>query len=398
VGIVDRRLDVLVIGAGPTGSAAAKYAALRGAEVLLIEKRAEIGTPVRCGEGVSRGWLAEIGLPPSHEFICHEVAGARIIAPDGTSLLLDHQLAGNETGYVLERDLFDRYMAKDAAKAGVEIMIKTSAVGLLEDGGRVVGARCEHMGELFDVRADVVIGADGFESQVGRWAGLRTHLRTRDIDACLQYTMAGVDGDSRFNDFYLGSCAPGGYAWVFWKGADVANVGMGVNLSRIRDRAEVKRYLDALIARVPGLAKGEVIEEVAGAVSVSMPLERTIASGVVLAGDAARLIDPLTGGGILNGCLSGKYAGEVAAEAVDAGDSSEAFLRRYEKRWRGRLEEELARHYLIKERLLKVDDETINKVIRAVSEIGVERLNTRTVIEAIRARHPELLKAFDGLL
>ena len=395
---MDRDVDVLVIGAGPTGSTAAKYAARNGAETLLIEKRSEIGTPVRCGEGVAKRWLEEIGLAPSHEFICHEVDGARIIAPDGTTLVIDERIAGNECGYVLERDMFDRHLAKEAAKAGAEMMIKTSAVDLLRSDGTVVGARCEHMGEIFAVRARVVIGADGFESQVGRWAGLETHLRTRDIDACLQYTLVGVEGDPRLNDFYLGSCAPGGYAWVFWKDRDVANVGIGVNLSKIRGRADAKRYLDALIARTPSLAKGEIIEEVAGAVSVSMPLERTVAPGVILAGDAARLIDPLTGGGILNGCLSGKYAGEVAGAAVEAGDPSQAALREYEDRWWSRLEEELARHYLIKERLIRVGDDTINKVVRAVADIGVERLTTGAVMDAIRARHPELLKEFEGLL
>src|SRR5439155_1459951 len=272
-----------------------------------------------CGEGVAKRWLEEIGLTPSPEFICHEVDGARIIAPDGTTLLLDETRAGNECGYILERDLFDRFLAREAAKAGADIMIKTSAVALLREDGRVLGARCEHMGETFDVHADVVIGADGFESQVGRWAGLEAHLRTRDIDACLQYTLVGVDGDPRLNDFYLGSCAPGGYAWVFWKDRDVANVGIGVNLSKIRERADAKKYLDRLIERTPGLARGEIVEEVAGAVSVSMPLDRTVAPGVMLAGDAARLIDPLTGGGILSGCLSGRYAGEVAADAIEGG-------------------------------------------------------------------------------
>ena len=393
-----RDVDVLVVGAGPTGSTAAKYAALGGADVLLIEKRSEIGTPVRCGEGVAKRWLEEIGLEPTKEFICHEVDGARVIAPDGTTLVLDNALAGNECGYILERDLFDRHLAKEAARAGAEIMIKTSAVDLRRDDGHVTGATCEHMGDTFDVRAKVVIGADGFESQIGRWAGLQTHLRTRDIDACLQYTLVGIEGDPRRNDFYLGSCAPGGYAWVFWKAPDVANVGIGVNLSKIHDRAEAKRFLDALIARTPALAEGEIVEEVAGAVSVSLPLERTVADGVMLAGDAARLIDPLTGGGILNGCLSGKFAGEVAASAANAGDASESFLRTYEKRWRARLEEELARHYLIKERLIRVDDDTINKVIRTVAEVGVERLSTQAVLEALRTRHPGLLSAFDGLL
>ncbi|HKW42991.1 MAG TPA: NAD(P)/FAD-dependent oxidoreductase [Thermoplasmata archaeon] len=395
---MDREVDVLVVGAGPTGSTAAKYAASSGARVLLIEKRSEIGTPVRCGEGVAKRWLEEIGLSADQEFVCNEVDGARIIAPDGTTLVLDETRAGNECGYVLERDLFDRHLAKEAARAGADIMIKTSAVSLLRDDGRVLGARCEHMGETFDVRARVVIGADGFESQVGRWAGLETHLRTRDIDACLQYTMVGIEGDRRLNDFYLGSCAPGGYAWVFWKEDDVANVGIGVNLSKIHERADAKKYLDALIARTPSLAKGEVIEEVAGAVSVSLPLERTTAPGVLLAGDAARLIDPLTGGGILNGCLSGKFAGEVAADAVANGDASEYILNRYDKLWRSRLEEELSRHYLIKERLIRVDDATINKVIQAVRDVGIERLSAPAVLDAIRTRYPELLPAFDGLI
>src|SRR5437899_12792124 len=85
---VERDVDVLVIGAGPTGSTAAKYAARGGAEVLLIEKRSEIGTPVRCGEGVAKRWLGEVGLAPSREFIWHEVDGARVILPDGTTLVL----------------------------------------------------------------------------------------------------------------------------------------------------------------------------------------------------------------------------------------------------------------------------------------------------------------------
>src|SRR2546428_13026069 len=117
----------------------------------------------------------------------------------------------------------------------------------------------------------------------------------------------------------------------------------------------------------------------------------------MLAGRAARLRGPPTGGGILNGWLSGKYAGEIAAEASKP-DSTEDLFQAYERRWRTRMEEELARHYLIKERLIRVDDETINKVIRAVSDIDVQRISTQSVLDAIRNRYPEVLQAFDGLL
>jgi len=77
---------------------------------------------------------------------------------------------------------------------------------------------------------------------------------------------------------------------------------------------------------------------VAGALSTNKPLPRTVTAGLMLVGDAARMIDPLTGGGIANACLSGRLAGEVAAQALQAGDVSEAFLQRYERAWRSRLE------------------------------------------------------------
>src|SRR2546428_11840861 len=285
----------------------------------MIEKRTEIGTPVRCGEGVAKRWLDEVGLEPSKAFIAHEVDGAKVVAPDGTVLVVDEARAGNECGYILERDLFDRHLAKLAAKAGAEIRIRTTALGLLQEDGRVVGARFQGMQGMYDVRAQVVIGADGIESQVGRWAGLERPLKTRDIDACLQYTIVGVEGDPSLNEFYLGSCAPGGYAWVFWKDDDTANVGLGVNLSKLKDKAETKAYLDRFIAAHSHLAKGEILEEVAGMVTVSLPLERTGMPGLLLIGDAARMIDPATGGGLLKGALSGKNAGKLAPRAVPSG-------------------------------------------------------------------------------
>jgi len=390
--------DVLVIGAGPGGSTAARYAAENGARTLLIEKRTEIGTPVRCGEGVSKTWLEEIGLRPSKEFVAHEVEGARVVAPDGSSLLVDATRAGNEVGYVLERDLFDRHLAKLAAKAGADIRVHCAATGLLHDNGQVTGARCIHMGTELEVRARVVIGADGFESQVGRWAGLKTHLRTRDIVACLQYTLVGIDGDPRYSEFHLGSCAPGGYAWVFWKGPGIANVGLGVNLSKVKDKAEAKAYLDRFVSSRPGLAKGRVLEEVAGAVSVSLPLEKTVAPGVMLVGDAARLIDPVTGGGILNAGLSGRLAGQNAAAAVKAGDASEEALGAYERAWRGRLEEQLCRNYLIKERLMKMDDPLISMIVRALSQCDLKRLSVPEILAALRQKLPDVVKEFEGIL
>lgn len=393
---MDLEVDVLVVGAGPTGSTAARYAAAGGADTLLIEKRQEIGTPVRCGEAIGRTWLDGVGLRASPEFVAREIESSRVFSPDGTPLTISGY-AGAKGGYVVERDLFDRALAKEASRAGARIEIKTTALDVFRDGDRVTGAVCEHMGETWDVRASVVIAADGFESQVGRWAGMTAPLRARDLVSCLQVTLAGVEGEPEFSDLHLGSEAPGGYAWVFWKAEDIANVGLGVPLSRLKDRAEVKRYLEAFIARRPGLAKGEAIEEVAGGVTTSLPVDRSAAAGILLAGDAARLIDPLTGAGIQNGLVSGRLAGEVAARAVREGDASGEFLGAYDRAWRSQLEEDLARHYLVKEGLQKLDDATVDRVFHAIADAHLEPLTVRSVLDVLRSRTPEVLKAFEGL-
>ncbi len=390
-------VDVLVIGGGPTGSTAARFAAAGGARTLMIEKRQEIGTPVRCGEGIGQGWLEAVGLSPDKAFVAHAIDALRVVAPDGTTLMVPGA-GGGKGGYVVERDLFDRYLAKEASRAGAEIAIKTSALGLLSERGRIAGAVCEHMGETFEIRAQVVIGADGFESQVGRWAGLQPPLRTRDVASCLQYTLVGAEGDPRFSDVHLGSAAPGGYAWVFWKGADVANVGLGIPLSRLKDRAEVKAYLDAFVRHQPGLARGEVIEEVAGGITSCLPAERSVTAGLLLAGDAARLVDPLTGAGIENGLLSGRLAGETAARAVREGDASETALMAYDRAWRSRLEEPLARHYLVKEALQKVEDATIDTILGAIVEANPQPLTVGTILDVMRQRCPETLAAFEKLV
>ena len=153
--------DVLVVGAGPGGSAAARHAAKAGCRTLLIEKRAEIGVPVRCGEGIAQRWLADLGIAPDSDILLHAAEGVRVVAPDGSCLLLGAPTPGGAVGYTLDRTRFDQHLAAEAARAGAEVRIRTSAVGLRTEAGTVVGARCEHMGRTYDVRAAVVIGEIG---------------------------------------------------------------------------------------------------------------------------------------------------------------------------------------------------------------------------------------------
>jgi len=395
--VQDLRTDVLVIGGGPAGSMTAKWAAKQGAKVLLIEKRQEIGSPVRCGEGMSKDWLKEVGITPGR-WINLEVEGARIYSPSEKVFEINEKHAGNEVGYVVERDEFDKQLAIDAANAGVEIRLKTSAVSMLREGGRIAGAKVKQFGETFEVRAPITIGADGFESQVGRWAGLSTNIAMRDMDTCLQYRMTNVGCDTRYCDFYLGKVAPGGYVWVFPKADGLANVGIGVQVSQVSSPADAKNYLDRWIDHHPEYARGKKIDMVGGGVSISAPLKQTVVDGFMLVGDAARMIDPLTGGGIANGCIAGKICGTVAAEAVAAGDVSKDYLQRYEKGWRARLEEKLYRNWLAKEKLVTLSDDTFDKIIDVLSGVHLEKLSVHNILKAVHAKYPEVTKEFEAFL
>ncbi len=378
--------DVVVVGAGPGGSMAAKTCAENGLNVLLVEKRQEIGAPVRCAEGIGKRDLERF-VEIDRRFISAEVVGAKIYAPDGTEITLTEEMAGNEVGYVLERKIFDRHLAKLASKAGAEVMVKTSAVGLerTKDGVRV---RLRRMGEEFDVECRIVVGADGVESRVGKWVGIDTTLKLDEIESCVQYLMTGIDFDPEYCHFWFGrDLAPGGYVWLFPKGKDSANVGVGVMPSMAKKPP--KAYLDEFIDG--RYSNGKIVEVVAGAVPVKGEIETAVADNVMLVGDAARHADPITGGGIANAMRAGYYAGKVASEAISKGDCSAKFLRKYDELWKNDFGKDLAKKRKLQQKLLKMDDETISKLMRTLKECKLEEISVRAMIRVLIKKHPKLL-------
>jgi digeranylgeranylglycerophospholipid reductase len=351
-----RSYDVVVVGAGPGGSTAARVAADAGLSVLLLEKRQEIGSPVRCAEGVGRDALIGF-IEPDPLWIAAEVDKAEIISVvDGETWTLR---AEGGRGYVLERRVFDRVLAEQAAQAGAEVQVKTAVTGLLMDEGRVHGVSIERgdffAGDRVEVQARVVIAADGVEAQLGRWAGLEVQLSLRDTMTCAQYLLAGIETDPTCTRYVIGhKVAPGGYAWIFPKGAGKANVGLGVQADLWQAQGSGKEtVLDALIRFIesrPALAQGCPVTLVTGNVPSALPPACLVLDGLMLVGDAARQVDPLTGGGITNAMVAGKLAAQVAAEAIAAGDTSADFLGRYGQAWRRDIGRKMARNYRLRER------------------------------------------------
>lgn len=360
-----RRYDLIVVGAGPAGSMAAYTAARAGLAVLLLEKRQEIGSPVRCAEGVGHEQLVPF-IEPDRRWIAAEVRAAEIVAVAGS--LARSLRADGGRGYILERRVFDRVLAERAARAGAEVRVKTAATGLLLEGGRVRGVRFRGgdspggAGEV-EVEAQVVIGADGVESEVGRWAGLSGPLPLADTMVCAQYLLAGIEVDPACTAYTFDpELAPGGYAWVFPKGEGRANVGLGVCAELARSSA--LDYLHRFIESRRSLAQGRPVTLVAGNVPVALSPARLVRHGLMLVGDAARQVDPLTGGGIANAMAAGRLAAEVAVEAITAGDPTAAFLSRYQERWRGSLGRKMERNYRLRLRFA-AHERTDERFLRA---------------------------------
>jgi len=341
-----RGYDVVVVGAGPGGSVLAREAAKLGLSVLLLEKRQEIGSPVRCAEGIAHEMLVPFIEPDPH-WISAEVSKAQIaVIGDGTTVA--RQAEGTQ-GYILERRIFDRVLAEEAAQAGAQVMVKTAATGLLLEDGVVRGVVARGPDGTMEIECAVVIGADGVESQVGPWAGLDTVLPLRDAMSCAQYLLAGIEIDPACCYYYIGrQVAPGGYAWVFPKGEGKANVGLGVQADLAANSA--LNYLNRFIESQSHLARGSPVTLVVGGVPVGPVLPCLVASGLMLVGDAARQVDPLTGGGIANAMMAGRLAAEVAAQAIAAGDTSAEALAQYEQRWMAGRGHKMARNYRLKER------------------------------------------------
>ncbi len=301
-------------------------------------------------------------------------------------------------GYVLERHLFDKALARDAAKAGAQIMLRTSCTGVIRENGKIVGIKTRSMGEEIEIRAKCIVGADGFESQVGRWAGINTTLKMNDIDSCIQYRMVNIDCVPDYCEFIIGSVAPGGYIWIFPKGEGEANVGIGIMGRFCKGNGDAKYYLDKFIAGDLRLSKGQILEIMGGFVSTCPGLDCAIDDNIVLVGDAARIIDPITGGGICHACRTGMYAGKVLTECAKIGDFSKKALMPYEKMWRDKMEDKLFRNWMAKEKLASLDDETIDELIRIIKDFDIGEVNVYNLLKVIKERFPKVVEGFEDLI
>jgi digeranylgeranylglycerophospholipid reductase len=303
--------DIVVIGAGPAGASAARAAAQRGTQVLIIDRKQRIGVPVQCAEFVSQ-WICRHS-DFSSRCILQLIETMVSHLPDGTSY------ETKSPGYMLDRSLFDKELVASAVLSGAKISIETRAVNL-SAGGLVV----ERSSKREVIQSKVFIGADGIHSSVAR------SLRQPPLKTivALQYEVVLREPQNHV-DVYFHLDYEGGYAWFFPKGK-TANVGVGVIPQKTTLLFKlIDHFLNHLVElkRLPGI---EIVAKTGGSIPCEKP-RKTVFENILLAGDAAGHAHPITGAGIFNAVAAGEIAGRIAAEAVKRGDLP--YLENYEIEW-----------------------------------------------------------------
>jgi menaquinone-9 beta-reductase len=342
----DDDADVIVVGAGPSGSTAAYYLAQAGLNVLLIEKSRFPRDKV-CGDGLTPRAvksLVAMGVDVSEEAGWLRNKGLRVIG-GGLRLELDWPELSSWPGYglVRPRSSLDEELARRAEAAGAKLLEGTTVTGpVLDDNGRIVGvettseteeksksrSRSDNAerspGSRVTYRARVVVAADGNSSRLSVAMGLRKRDdRPMGVAVRTYYTSPRHEDDylESWLDLWDGDRLLPGYGWIFGMGDGTSNVGLGLlNTSEAFGKTDYRELLKRWLKSMPeewGYVEENRTEPVRGA-ALPMGFNRTpqYYNGLVLAGDAAGMVNPFNGEGIAYAMESGQLLARVVAQAL----------------------------------------------------------------------------------
>jgi len=352
---------------------AAKYAAKSGVSTLIIEKDPEIGIPVRCAGLISKRAVEESELKGVRTFIMNRLKGAIIHSPN-----YDMQLEARESAYAIRRDLFDKALAKEAMNSGAEIITGCKVVGIrMSEGELRIHVEASN-GKKDEIGAKVVIGADGVRAGVARMAGMKI---MRNLLSCVQVE-GSYDSEGAYAEVFVGrEIAPGFFAWAIPLDDRIARIGLCIDKRFSSPHSTPLAFLKRFMLHEPRMAKryrGTYFSYTGGAIPIAAGLKRqkTVKMkmmkdggvGILLVGDAAAQVKPITGGGVYYGLRCGKIAGEVAAEAASTGDMQ--VLKHYDRRWRREIGKEIAFGIWVHRLRCVLGDDDLDRIFRA---LGRER-------------------------
>jgi digeranylgeranylglycerophospholipid reductase len=354
----DRLWDAIVVGCGPAGSVTGRELARRGFQVLILEEHREVGRPVQCAGLVTRRPLEIVNAPDA---VQNSLDSAQLISPGGRSITFGGK---GERAVVIDRAAFDRAAAAGAIDAGCRLVMGATVTGLaMSPAGRFSHDSCVELAVAKmpkKIRARLVIGADGVQSTVGRLSGLAP---PPEILPGFEAELAGVAGPSGTVRVLVGrDVAPGFFAWLIPSGDGRALLGLCCEPGELPARLHFERLLRNP-ALAPYIGRASVLRYIAGCVPVSAS-PASFADRMLLVGDAAGQVKPISGGGIYTGLKCALLAGRTAAEALEEGDLSRRRLSAYEKAWKGDIGRELSIGRRIRRSYVHVTDAQMNELVR----------------------------------
>ena len=311
--------DVLVVGASPSGIAAATAAARSGAEVILLDREMG-GSFDHPANTFFDGMFRRAGLAVEQDYVLHDLEGMRIISPGGCAVEIP------AAGRFIDRGRFDALYLDRAEGAGVELLRGVARSAPLADSGRRVETDAGEIG------ARVVIDASGVDGAIAREEGLSPLKHPEDVAWAAEAVveLAGLGEERRF-EYFLGSISPGWKATFSPGGGDLATLGVFVR-GHGRD---VRPFLDRFVEFFKGYKSADydvsdmkIVSVNRGGDAIATLPGEIVADSLMATGAAAGM------SGIAYAIRAGTMAGEVAAGAAAAGDVSIRGLSPYVRRWR----------------------------------------------------------------
>lgn len=355
--------DALVVGAGPAGTTFAERWARAGRSVLVVEEHPRVGRPVQCAGLVSERVLAMAG---SRSMALRPIHGATVVGPGGGSFRFR---ADTPRAFVIDRAGLDVYLADRAALAGAELRTGTRFDGIsARDTDTVRATLTDLEGASSEVAARLVVGADGVSSAVARAFRLR---RPVEILPAFEAEYASSPGDPDEVEVYLGrSIAPGLFGWWIPDGHGGARVGVAADADGTPARSYFDRLLDQR-ARLAGPRLGNPMALLASGIPIGT-VPRRVADRVLLVGDAAAQVKPLSGGGIFTGMRAAELAAEVAVEAFARHDLSERALSAYPEAFDRELGEEFRQALYLRRIFVRLSDRELDALVTALTDGRLE--------------------------
>jgi geranylgeranyl reductase family protein len=355
--------DVVVVGAGPVGGFVAGAISNAGFNVTLLEEHREIGRPVQCAGLVSNRVFDILGEKIG---VINEVKGAQVHSPSGQ--ILDF-VSQKPKAWVIDRGEFDTNIVEKAVNKGCNLALVSKVTSCKKDGDDII-VEVKRNKNKEEIKCRLLIGTDGVSSIVAKSFGFigPTEVLSGFGAECL----GNRDIDSEFVDIIVGnSIAPGFFAWVIPTGVG-ARIGLCTSQSK---KSTYQYFLKLLSHPVVKERMGDVKIEhyITGAIPIGS-IRRPFSDAVMLAGDAACQVKPLSGGGIYLGLLCGKHCADVAASALEDDDVSESGIAQYEKRIKEDVGKELRRAQQLRKIYVGLKDKHLEEGFKVLSDEKILKL------------------------